>query len=133
MAELVKVGKSEIQIAISRVLSEYADEVNEAQFECIHKAALYCKRQLKATSPGNGSYKNGWSIRVKRRSKEIVSTVYNRTDPQLTHLLEDSHLIKNQFGEYGRTAPGHGQYPHIKKAADEAEYYLVDLLAEAFE
>ena len=133
MAELVRVDASEIRIAMERVLSEFSEEVNETYFECIHKAAIYCRKQLKATSPGTGDYKRGWSVRVKRRSKEIVSTVYNRNEPQFTHLLEDSHLIKSQYGEYGRTSPGHGQYPHIKKAAEEAEWYLVDLLAEAFE
>ena len=46
--------------------------------------------------------------------------VHNKTDYQLTHLLENGHVIRNKKGTYGR-APAH---PHIKpiEAKNSEEY-----------
>ena len=46
--------------------------------------------------------------------------VHNRTDYQLTHLLENGHVIRNKKGEYGRTRP----IKHIAPVAEWAENEL---------
>lgn len=82
------------------------------------KVAKETVQRLKNDSPKDqGDYAKGWKVSKKERGDLVV---HNATDYQLTHLLENSHLIKNKKGEYGRTSPGHGQIPHIGKAEEWA-------------
>lgn len=75
-------------------------------------------QKLRSDSPKNtGDYAKGWKVSKKERADLVV---HNATDYQLTHLLENSHIIKNKKGEFGRTSPGHGQVPHIGKAEEWA-------------
>lgn len=50
-------------------------------------------------SPRKGKYAKGWRFSAEEgagRTGEVY--IYNQTDWQLTHLLEDGHDIKNRFG-----------------------------------
>lgn len=114
-------------VEISRILQGYDQEEREKIQKCMHKTGLYCKRLLKASSPGQ-EYASGWNARTVYEGMLITSQVYNGRFPGLTHLLENSHVIKNQFGEYGRTSRGKGQVVHIAPAQEEAEEYLLQLL-----
>ena len=127
MAELVRAGDS-ISVALGRTLSEYCEEENEHMKKAVHKAAISCRRELKQTSPGSGKYAGGWAVRVKMHKRTIDATVYNREYPRFTHLLENPHEIKNQYGEYGTTSIGRGRKPHIQKAAENAEEFLINEL-----
>lgn len=91
-------------------------------------AAKQAKRDIVQASPGDGDYRSGWSVRTKKSSHGVEAIVFNKTKPGLTHLLEKSHVIRNQFGIYGRTSPGHGQVVHIGPAAEKAVEYLLQLL-----
>ena len=56
---------------------------------------------MKNTSPvKSGSYAKGWGV---KRLGDMDIVVHNRTDYQLTHLLENGHVIRNKKGTYGRT------------------------------
>ncbi|MEK4148919.1 HK97 gp10 family phage protein [Robertmurraya sp. FSL W8-0741] len=70
--------------------------------------------RLKTNSPKlKGDYRKGW--RVKREKNKFI--VYNATDYQLTHLLENGHALRQ-----GGRAPA---IPHIRPAEEEAiEEYL---------
>ena len=71
-------------------------------------------QKLKNTSPKkSGDYAKGWRVKKLGAHEQIV---YNATNYQLTHLLENGHVIRNKKGEYGR-APAH---PHIKDVEQEA-------------
>lgn len=121
-------------VLLDELISEYNQEENEILFDCMSKAMKKAKKDLKAASPkGPNGYANGWSIRTKRERYGFTGILYNKTAPRLTHLLERSHVIKNQYGEYGRTSPGHGQVVHIEPVRDAAEEYLIQLLVEAHE
>ena len=118
-----------ITVQMTRALSEFSEEENERIRKHMKTAALSCRRELKQTSPKMfGEYANGWRFKKKESKLQCEYIIYNATKPGLTHLLENSHMIENQFGRYGRTSPGHGQYIHIKPAAENAEELLIDLL-----
>lgn len=127
----VRANSSEISIAIERELSKLCEEENERMKKAIREAALYCRKTLRETSPhDSGDYAKGWSLRVKTGKHAISAVIYNSKKPELTHLLEESHVIRNKYGVYGRTSEGNGQIPHITKASELAEEYLIDKLVE---
>lgn len=119
-----------LTVQISRDLRDYCEEEQKIVTKCIRKTTLYCKRLLKATSPGR-EYPQGWAARTTTEGMIVTGTVYNATKPGLTHLLENPHDIENQWGSYGRTRPGHGQTPHIAAAQEQAEEYLLELLTKS--
>lgn len=61
-------------------------------------------QKLKNTSPKGSPHKRryaeGWKVSKKDRGDLVV---HNATNYQLTHLLENGHVIKNKKGIYGRT------------------------------
>lgn len=117
---------------LDAVLKDYMERQDDRIYKCIGQAAKLAKRQVIANAPGD-EYKQGWTVRTSKRGVLITSIVYNKDKPGLTHLLEHSHVIKNQFGTYGRTSPGHGQIEHIGPAEEEAEAYLLARLLEELE
>lgn len=122
-------AKQKGMVLLDRLLSDIDLEYNEIMFECMSKAMKQAKADVKAASPsGPGGYKNGWSVRTKRFKYGFQGILYNKAHPHFTHLLEKSHVIRNQWGDYGRTSPGHGQVIHIEPARDKAEEYLIQLL-----
>lgn len=119
----------DISTQLERILKEYEDDFQERVDKAIMAAGKQAKRIVVSKSPSeNGEYKSGWKVRNKRSGHVIETVVYNAANPGLTHLLEKSHVIKNQFGSYGRTGPGHGQVEHIGPAQREAEEFLLDEL-----
>ena len=124
-----------VAVALDRLWSEFSEEENEILFKCMSQAMKKCKNDIKAASPGGGEYRSGWSVRTKRLKYGCQGVVYNKTKPGLTHLLEKSHVIRNQYGTYERTNPqkGYGGKEHIGPAAAAAEEYFVDLIARAHE
>lgn len=119
-----------VEVALDRLLNEASDEENEILFKCMSKAMKKCKADIKEASPHRyGDYQRGWSVRTKRLKYGFQGVIYNRTKPQLTHLLENGHVVRNKYGTYGR----YNGIKHISPARDIAEEYLVDLLVEAHE
>lgn len=117
-----------VEVLLDRALTEVSKEEDEILFKCMSKAMRYAKKEVIAKSPVNkGDYKKGWAVRTKRLKFGFEGVIYNKTHPGLTHLLNNGHLISNQYGSYGRKAGDR----HITKAHDIAEDYLIDLLMEA--
>lgn len=84
--------------------------------------AKECVQKLRNTSPKKtGDYARGW--KVSTQGKDYV--VHNATDYQLTHLLENSHVIRNKKGTYGRSTP----HKHIKPV----EEWAIDELPQRIE
>ncbi|WP_235601476.1 HK97 gp10 family phage protein [Halobacillus sp. KGW1] len=95
---------------IAQALSEYTDEVKEGLQEAQKKTAGETAQRLRKTSPvgATGDYAKGWAA---KKTKDGY-VVHNRTDYQLTHLLEKGHAKVNG----GRV----GGIPHIRPAEEEA-------------
>ena len=110
-----------ISVQMDKLMEAYSDKVQSAWEVSLNRVTRESVQRLRNTSPRKtGSYAKGWALkRVKSMgSTRLVSIiVHNRTDYQLTHLLENGHAIVNKKGSYGR-APAH---KHIAPVAEWAQ------------
>lgn len=103
---------------MKELLDEIDRDVQKSAERNIQTVAKESVVKLRNTSPvKTGSYAKGWGVK-KQGSMDVV--VHNRTDYQLTHLLENGHVIRNKKGTYGRT---HG----IKHIAPVEEWAIDEL------
>lgn len=109
---------SSVSIQMEAVLEEYNHQVKEATDKAIEQVSKEAVQKLKNTSPKlTGDYAKGWRVKKQKGKKGIAeSIVHNKTDYQLTHLLENGHVVKNAKGTYGRTRG----VKHIAPVADWA-------------
>lgn len=107
-----------VSAQMKELLDEINDDIRKATKNNIDRTAKESVQKLKNTSPvKTGSYAKGWGTK-KQGDMDVV--VHNRTDYQLTHLLENGHVIRNKKGTYGRT---HG----IKHIAPVEEWAVDEL------
>ena len=94
-----------IAVQVEQILDEYTVEVKRATNNSMDVVAKQAVSKLKSTSPKkSGDYARGWKLSRERGSGGINTvTVHNRVY-QLTHLLENGHIIRNKKGTYGRTS-----------------------------
>ncbi len=112
-------AKTESVTAQMKELMDQVDkDVKNSAKRNIDRVSKESVQKLKNTSPvKTGSYAKGWGT---KKQGEMDVIVHNRTDYQLTHLLENGHVIKNKKGTYGRT---HG----IKHIAPVEEWAVDEL------
>ena len=106
--------------AISGILSQYADEIDQNVGEIAvaigKKGVQALKSASRETFPnGTGAYASGWKQQVTTDRTGTVVTIYNE-HPGKPHLLENGHVCRNGTGRTFGRVPGH---PHIKPVADE--------------
>lgn len=92
----------EIKLEYEKICDKYAEE---------------CKDIIKSKSPDGvrkrKKYKDGWVTKVGTSNRNgYLVTVWNETNWQLTHLLENGHVIVNKRGGEGWASP----IPHIDDA-----------------
>ena len=103
---------------LAQELEDFNQDVTDGLKDSVKNAAKACVAELKSSSPElTGSYAQGWRARTAYDGpSDIRMQVHNKTDYQITHLLEDGHA--NVDG--GRTPA----YPHIGPAAEKASELL---------
>lgn len=117
-----------ISVQVKELLEQYNEEFAQLVQKTSKAAADATARDLRESSAsmfGNGRYAKGW----KATRKDGGWVVHNATDYQLTHLLENGHVIRNKYGEYGR-APA---YKHIGPAEQRGIVKFEELIAEGTE
>ena len=112
---------AEVSIQVDKILDDYSKEVRRATANSMDVVAKDGVSKLKNTSPKHSphtrKYAEGWGIKRVRTGTGIpIVTIWNRTNYQLTHLLENGHVIRNGKGTYGRTRP----IKHIKPVEEWA-------------
>ena len=118
MSDVVEVEG--LSTVFGEILDVYSEEVKEKTAEASKKAAAYTIRMLKATSPkDSGEYASGWKQKSYRGGFRLV---YNEKKPQLTHLLNNGHIIRNGVGTYDYM-PGDG---HITRAEEQGNAKFVE-------
>lgn len=108
---------------MEKILDDYSHDVKEAAADSFDQVSKEAVGKLKSSSPKRkGKYASGWT-RKKEVYRGISSyVVHNKTCYQLTHLLENGHVVRNKKGTYGR-APAR---PHIKPVEEWAQTAVVD-------
>lgn len=101
----MNVRPEQFEKAVMKALAEYGDDVLDVLEAETKKSARQTTSDLKSNSPRNsGRYAAGWSHKAQKGGVyKLSETVYNRTDYQLTHLLEKPHATG-----------GGGHYPSKK-------------------
>lgn len=105
--------------AIAKELSEYSQDVTDGLKKSVKQVANECKDEIVQNSPVlTGSYKKGWGTKISyEASDDIRVTVRNKTDYQLTHLLEYGHAMPTGGRVEGK--------PHIRPAEENAAEKLM--------
>ena len=117
---------SELQKSVMDYLEDYKEDIDEDVIEVVDEVTKQAKDELKQTSPrGKGSrnnpYYRGWAVKLsKKRTGVYHKVIWNRTNYQLTHLLEFSHATRNG----GRTRA----MPHIRPVEEKYNVEFVDKL-----
>ena len=111
-----------ISVQMRKILDAYEDRVKNVYEMSVSRVSREAVQRLRNTSPKkSGSYARGWSLKKVKSGANVMDViVHNRTDYQLTHLLENGHVIRNKKGTYGRTRP----IKHIAPVAEWAENEL---------
>jgi hypothetical protein len=125
----MNVGVNGFSRAVSEMLSDWDEDVMEAVNAAAKETADEAAKALHSAGEfgGTGRYKKGWTVTAKRRNRrDTEQIVHNKTQYQLTHLLEFGHATRNG----GRTK----EFPHIGKVADKVpeifERKLRDMIGE---
>lgn len=90
---------------LAKILDDYSDKTAKAIEHAEKTAASTTVRELKARAPrdkGRTGYERSFASKKEGFGRDSSYTVYSRK-PGLTHLLENGHMIRNQYGTYGRT------------------------------
>lgn len=117
---MAKVKIDGLADAIIKELSEYNQEVTDGVKQEVKSVANECKTEIQQNSPKlTGSYRKGWREKTMYESADDIRiSIYNKTDYQLTHLLENGHAKVNGGRVEGK--------PHIGPAEQNAEQKLLN-------
>lgn len=117
---MAKTGSVSLQM--KELLDDYVEEVQKVTDEAIKDVAAESVAKLRNTSPkgASGRYARGWTV---KKDGNLGRTVYNKTDYQLTHLLENGHVVKPSPKRPGKK----GRVNGIKHIAPVEEWAASEL------
>lgn len=136
MTEGTKVSPDQLGAAIIKELNRYTEEVEKAVSQAVIDVGKQSANELRNVRQVDESnvwnkYPLGWKSTNTRSRRKQEATVHNVNHYQLTHLLENGHVIKNGTGRtYGNTR----KFPHIitveKKSVEELEKRIKEAVGE---
>lgn len=112
-----KVKAEEFENALKEYLENYVEDIDEGVKETTDSITKEAIKELKEVSPrGKGlrenPYHKGWTKQVNKKNKgRYTVKIHNKTNYQLTHLLEFEHATRNG----GRTKA----IPHIRPVEEK--------------
>lgn len=83
---------------IMKAMSEYTEEVSKAietEKEDTAKAIVKELKQSTSWADRTGKYRKGFTVKKVGSKGNQAYYVYNKNKPQVTHLLEKGHLLRN--------------------------------------
>ena len=119
-----------LQKEVIKYLTAYVEDIEEDVKDTTDNISKEAKEELKQTSPRSGiarntKYYKGWAVkngtRTRKGSHKYTKIIWNKTNYQLTHLLE--------FGHHKRDGTGWvDAQPHIRKVEKEYGTKFADLI-----
>ena len=112
---------------VNSILQEYAEGVDKLVLEVEEDVSKEAIKRLKKTSPkasrngGHRHYADDWKI-DNRSKKQYAKMIIHNKQYQLTHLLENGHVVVNAKGSTGKRAAAH---KHIEPVYEWAQQELV--------
>lgn len=116
----------ELSEALNKYLTTYSEEISDEVISVTDEITKEAKDELIRTSPkGKGSrsspYYRGWAVKIQKKGKgKYEKVIWNKTNYQLTHLLEFGHATRN-----GKRTKA---IPHIRPVEEKYKAKFVDLL-----
>lgn len=127
MSNTIKPEK--LQEAIQDFLENYSEDIEEEVKDATNTTVKEAKMELVQTSPKSGrvrdtKYYKGWALKngTKNRNHRYTRVIWNKTNYQLTHLLEFGHATRNG----GRVKA----IPHIRPVEEKYGVKFADLLKQ---
>lgn len=117
----------ELQKVVMNYLENYKEDIEEDIQQVTDEVMKEARQELKQTSPKSDvardtKYYAGWAIKLKtKKNGKYTKVIWNKTNYQLTHLLEFGHVTRN--GDKRTKA-----YPHIRPIEEKYNVKFVDLL-----
>lgn len=95
MSKAIKVDS--LAKEIEKALENYSDDISEVVEKVSNEVGKEAVEEIQQTSPKKrGSYAKGWKLKKDKLGKSKYSVkIHNKTDYQLTHLLEFGHATRN--------------------------------------
>lgn len=119
----ITINPDQLQATVQGMLSMIPQQVDNVIDEASKVVSKEAVNKLKASSPKgkgkkSGRYSKGWST----KKVDNMTVVYNRTDYQLTHLLENGHdIVRN-----GKKVGHFNGIKHIKPVEEEVQARMVE-------
>lgn len=116
--------QEDVEEVTDKVTKEARDELKKiSPRKKVSKAIPKRKSSSKKKKVRENPYYKGWSVKIsKRGATKYHKVIWNKTNYQLTHLLEFGHATRNG----GRTKA----IPHIRPVEEKYKVKFVDLVEE---
>ena len=116
-----KINMNDLETEITSRLQEYAEVTGDKVKEAARDTAKECVKDIRSKSPSkSGEYRRGWKRKTMfENADEIRISIYNANKPQITHLLEYGHIVRNRPG--GKVLGVAGAHVHIRPAEIKAK------------
>ena len=116
---MIRATVNNLDSVIKDLIDEYGEEVQKVMEDVAKNVGKKAAKKLKQTSPKlTGDYAKGWTTKANKTPHGVEVITHNKTDYQLTHLLEKGHAKRNG----GRTDP----IVHIAPVNDDAQEEFYD-------
>ncbi len=124
----IVIKPEEFESAVHKALAQYGDHVTEVLEQETKSIARRTVKDIKSSAPSGGKYARGWSHKQAKAGAYLLSdTVYNRTDYQLTHLLEKPHETGGG-GHYPKNVDYTGTLERIEEK--NTNLYMEEVIAK---
>ena len=126
----MRVRPENFEKAVRELVAKYGEDALDITTQATKTAARQTVSDLKSQSPaGNtGKYAKGWSHKAEKAGlTAYAETVYNRTDYQLTHLLEKPHAT-GKGGHYPSKKDHTGIISKIEE--EHAQKYIEEVMSK---
>ena len=124
----MSITPDEFSKTVMKALADYGDKTLEILETETKDNARQTVKQIKASAPAGGNYARGWSHKAQKGGVyKLSDTVYNRTDYQLTHLLEKPHATGGG-GHYPKNVDYTGTLARIEE--EQTQKFVEGVIAK---